>query len=43
MRLIDVNLAGAIRVAAIAGGTVALISWAQNALEDRTGTTLLPK
>ena len=40
---VDINLAGAIGVAAIAGGTVALISWAQNALEDKTGTALLPK
>jgi hypothetical protein len=40
---VDVNLAGAIGVAAIAGGAVALISWAQNTLEDKTGTALLPK
>lgn len=30
-------------IAAIAGGAIALISWAQNALEDKTGTTILPK
>jgi hypothetical protein len=40
---VDVNFAGAIGVAAIAGGAVAMISWAQNALEDKTGTALLPK
>ncbi len=32
---IDVNLWQGIGVAAVAGGTVMLISWAQNALEDR--------
>lgn len=40
---IDVNLWQGIGVAAVAGGTVALISWAQNALEEKTGTTVLPK
>ena len=40
---IDVNLWQGIAVAAVAGGTVALISWAQNALEEKTGTPVLPK
>ena len=40
---IDVNLWQGIGVAAVAGGTVALISWAQNALEEKTGTPVLPK
>lgn len=40
---LDVNLWQGIAVAAIAGGTVALISWAQNTLEVKTGTPILPK
>lgn len=40
---IDVNLWGSIVVAAAAGGLAALISWGQNALEQRTGKDLLPK
>lgn len=40
---IDVNVWQSIGIAAVAGGTVALIAWAQNSLEDRTGHTVLPK
>lgn len=40
---VDVNAWQSIGIAAVAGGTVAVISWAQNALEDKTGTNLLPK
>lgn len=38
---IDVNLWQGIAVAAVAGGVIALIAWAQNAVEDSTGKTLL--
>ena len=38
---IDVNVWQGIIVAAIAGGLIALIAWAQNALEDR-GTVPAP-
>ena len=41
--VVDVNLWGAVGVAAVVGGGIALVSWAQNALEDKTGTNLLPK
>lgn len=40
---IDVNVWGAIGVAAVVGGGIAVVSWAQNALEDKTGKTILPK
>ena len=38
---IDVNFWGAVGIAAVAGGAVALISFLQNALEDKTGHTAL--
>jgi hypothetical protein len=38
---IDVNLWGAVGVAAVVGGGIALVTWAQNALEDRTGKAIL--
>lgn len=40
---VDVNAWQSIGIAAVAGGTVALISWGQNALEQKTGHNLLPK
>lgn len=40
---LDVGLWRAILIAAIAGGVIALISWAQNALEDRGHVSVLPK
>jgi hypothetical protein len=40
---VDVNAWQSIGIAAVAGGTVAVISWAQNALEDKTGHAILPK
>lgn len=40
---IDVNFWGAVGIAAVAGGAVALISFLQNALEDTTGQHILPK
>lgn len=40
---VDVHAMGAIGIAAVAGGTIALISWAQNWLEDKTGKAILPK
>lgn len=40
---IDVNVWQGIVVAAIAGGLIALISFGQNALEDKTGKTLVAK
>jgi len=41
--IIDVNAWRTILIAVIAGGLVALISWAQNELEAKTGKDLLPK
>lgn len=40
---IDVNVWQSIAIAAVAGGVIALIAWAQNEFEDKTGKTLLPK
>lgn len=40
---IDVNLWQGILIAAVAGGVIALISWAQNLLEATTHRTVLPK
>lgn len=40
---IDTNLWGNIVIAVCAGGLAALISWAQNAIEEKTGTNILPK
>lgn len=40
---IDVNLWQGILIAAVAGGMIALISWAQNAFEEKTHTNVLPK
>lgn len=40
---VDVNVWGAVGVAAVVGGGIAVVSWAQNALEDKTGKTILPK
>lgn len=41
--VVDVNAWQSIGIAAVAGGTVAVISWAQNALEDKAGHAILPK
>jgi hypothetical protein len=40
---LDVSAWQSIGIAAVAGGMIALVSWAQNALEDKTGTAVLPK
>ena len=40
---IDVNFLGNVAIAATVAGIIALISWAQNALEQTTGKELLPK
>ena len=40
---IDVTLLGNAAIAGIVAGVIALISWAQNALEQKTGTDVLPK
>ena len=40
---VDVGVWRTILIAAIAGGVIALIAFAQNALEARTGKALLPK
>ena len=40
---IDVDAWQSIGIAAVAGGVIALISWAQNELEAKTGKDLLPK
>ena len=40
---VDVNVWGAVGIAAVVGGGIAVVSWAQNALEDKTGKTILPK
>ena len=40
---IDVDVWGNILIAALAGGIIALVAFAQNAIEDRTGTDMLPK
>lgn len=40
---IDVDVWQSIGIAAVAGGVIALISWAQNELEAKTGKDLLPK
>lgn len=39
--MIDLNLWKNIAIAAIAGGMIALVSFVQNALEDKSGKTLL--
>lgn len=39
--MIDLNLWKNIALAAIAGGMIALVSFVQNALEDKSGKTLL--
>lgn len=41
--VIDVNLWGRVGITAAVAGVIALVSWAQNALEDKTGAQLLPK
>ena len=38
---LDLNVWGAVGFAAVIGGGIALISWAQNALEDKTGKAIL--
>lgn len=38
---IDVNIWQGIAIAAVAGGLIALISFGQNAVEDKTGKALL--
>lgn len=38
---LDLNVWGAVGVAAVIGGGIALISWAQNALEEKTGKAVL--
>lgn len=38
---IDVNVWGAVGVAAVVGGGIALVTWAQNALEEKTGKAVL--
>ena len=40
---IDVNFLGKVGIAAVAGGVIALVAFAQNVLEAKTGTDLLPK
>ena len=40
---IDVSVWQGIALAAIAGGLIALISWGQNIVEDKTGKDMLPK
>lgn len=40
---IDTNFVQAIGIAGVAGALVGLISWAQNAFEDKSGTNVLPK
>jgi len=39
--MIDLNIWKNIGIAAIAGGVIALVSFVQNALEDRSGKALL--
>lgn len=40
---IDVNFLGNVAIAAIVAGIIALISWAQNELEDKTGMPAIMK
>lgn len=38
---LDLNVWGAVGVAAVIGGGIALVTWAQNALEEKTGKAVL--
>lgn len=40
---IDLNLLGNAAIAGILAGVIALVSWAQNALEESTGKPVVPK
>lgn len=41
--VIDVDVWQSIGIAVVAGGVIALIAFAQNEFEDKTGKNLLPK
>lgn len=41
--IVDLNIWKSIAFAAIAGGLAALISWVQNAVEEKTGKAIVPK